>query len=135
MNDQESFDRQVNELLELIRFIERVSTKLYALPNEDAIYRMVCDEFARFGRYTVSIARLMEDGTKLEIVATSSPSKFVEKAEILTDLSLGNFTIDLLHSTIYRQYVACMNPKPIRLRRIPAFLPAPSCGASSGGFL
>jgi len=105
MVSHESTNRPIDELLELIRFVERLSVKLHALRDEDAIYRMVCDEFARFGRYTVSIARLTKDGTKLEIIATSNPSKVIEKAEKLTGLTLRNFTIDLSRSTIYRQVV------------------------------
>ena len=105
MVSHESTNRPIDELLELIRFIERLSVKLHALRDEDAIYRMVCDEFARFGRYTVSIARSTKDGTKLEIIATSNPSKVIEKAEKLTGLTLRNFTINLSRSTSYRQVV------------------------------
>jgi len=95
MVSHKSTNRPIDELLDFIRFVERLSVKLHALRDEDAIYRMVCDEFARFGRYTVSIARLTKDGTKLEIIATSNPSKVIEKAEKLTGLTLRNFTIDL----------------------------------------
>jgi len=96
-------DRSVDELLKLIRFVERVSTKLHSLPSEDAIYQTVCDEFGRSGRYSASIVRSTGDGTKLEIAATSHPAKIVEKAEKLTGLTLPNYKLDLSRSTIYRQ--------------------------------
>jgi len=99
------FDRPFDELLELIRFVERVSTKLHVHRNEEAIYKAVCDEFSRSGRYTASIARLAEDGNKLEIVATSTPAKLLKKAEKLAGLSPTDFMIDLSRSTIYRQAV------------------------------
>ncbi|RLE36327.1 hypothetical protein DRJ24_00770 [Candidatus Acetothermia bacterium] len=96
-------DRSVDELLKLIRFVERVSTKLHSLPSEDAIYQTVCDEFGRSGRYSASIVRLTEDGTKLEIAATSHPPKIVEKAEKLTGLTLPDHKLDLSRSTVYRR--------------------------------
>ncbi len=96
----------MQELLDMIRFTERVSTKLHSLPDEYAIYRTVCDEFARSGRYTVSIARLTEDGSQLEIIATSNPPKVLKKVEELTGLRLQEFVIDLSRSTIYRRAVA-----------------------------
>ncbi|HHK67399.1 MAG TPA: hypothetical protein ENJ47_03240, partial [Candidatus Acetothermia bacterium] len=96
-------DRSVDELLKLIRFVERVATKLHSLPSEDAIYQTVCDEFGRSGRYSASIVRLTEDGTKLEIAATSHPPKIVEKAEKLTGLTLPDHKLDLSRSTVYRR--------------------------------
>ncbi|MCD6142494.1 hypothetical protein J7J55_07270, partial [Candidatus Bipolaricaulota bacterium] len=93
----------MQELLDMIRFTEQVSAKLHGLPDEDAIYRTVCEEFGRSGRYSASIVRLTENGTRLEIVATSHPSKIIEKAEKLTGLTLHDYKLDLSRSTIYRQ--------------------------------
>ncbi len=95
----------MQELLDMIQFAERVSAKLLGLPDEDSIYRTVCDEFGRSGRYTASIARLTEDGAKLKIAATSNPSELLTRAEKLTGLRFQGFMIDLSRSTIYRRVV------------------------------
>ncbi len=103
MSDRGRIDEPMQELLDMIRFTEQVSAKLHGLPDEDAIYRTVCEEFGRSGRYSASIVRLTENGTRLEIVATSHPSKIIEKAEKLIGLTLHDYKLDLSRSTIYRQ--------------------------------
>ena len=110
--------RPIDELLKLIRFVEAVSTKLYALPNEDAVYRAVCEEFARSARYTASIATPTEGKEKLKIVATSNPPKLTEKAEKLTGLKLKGFPIDLSRSSIYRRVVREAKPVQVPVAEI-----------------
>ena len=100
-NDRRSLD----ELLKLIRFVEHVSTKLHSLPTEDVIYRTVCGEFAQTKRYSASVAKVTEDGTALEVVASSRSPEVIQKAEQLTGISFSELKIDLARSPTYRQVV------------------------------
>ncbi|MEA1964186.1 MAG: PAS domain S-box protein, partial [Candidatus Aerophobetes bacterium] len=95
--------QKMEELIELIHFIENVSTKIHGLQNETEIYRTVIEEFSKSKHYTSGIFLLTEDRSKLEIVETSTSARKLKEAEKFTGLQLKKFMIDLNKQSIYHQ--------------------------------
>lgn len=110
MDEQRFDERSVRELLEMIRLVERVSTKLHTVPSEGAVYRTVCEGVSRSHAYSASIVRLTDDRAGLAIAATSHPPALIEKAEKLTGLSLSDYRLELARSRIYRRVIETGRP-------------------------
>ncbi|RLE39405.1 hypothetical protein DRJ12_00485, partial [Candidatus Acetothermia bacterium] len=105
MSDRGRIDEPMQELLDMIRFTEQVSAKLHGLSDEDAIYRTVCEEFGRSGRYTVSVMRLTDDGARLRLTATSHSPELIARVEELTGLRASELELDLSRSHVYPRVV------------------------------
>jgi len=95
----------LQDLVEVIHFTENVSAKIHGVLDEAEVYRVVKGEFAKSGRYTMSILLLTNDGAKLRIAETSlSPEKW-KAGEKATGFRLKEYEIDLNRSSIYRGVV------------------------------
>ncbi len=105
MSNRRWIDKPMQELLDMIQFTEQVSAKLHGLPDEDAIYRTVCEEFGRSGHYMISVMRLTDDGARLKLTTTSHPPELIAKVEKLTGLRASGLELDLSRSRIYPQVV------------------------------
>jgi len=95
----------MEDLIEFIRFVENVSTKIRSLQDKTEIYRTVIEKFSKSKHYTSGIYLLTEDKSKLEIVGTSTSSRKLKEAERFTGLRLKKFRIDLNKQNIYYQIV------------------------------
>ena len=98
-------DQQLRDLIDLIHFAESASTKIHGLPDEDAIYEAVIDEFAQSDRYVASILLLTGDGSELEIAGTSLLPERLKAGEKAAGLRLEGYKIDLDKSRIYSDVV------------------------------
>jgi len=105
MKEQEQMDKPLRDLIEIIHFTERVSTKIHGLLDEAEICRAVKEESARSGQYTMSIVLLTDDKSKLKVAEVSLPLQKLKTAEKITGLQLKGFTIDLEKSSFYSQVV------------------------------
>lgn len=95
---------QLQDLLDIIHFAERVSTRIYK-QDEAAVFRAVTDEFRKSKRYTATITLLTEDGSALKILESSMRPGLVREAEGKTSLRLKHFRIDLDRCRSYAQVV------------------------------
>jgi len=98
-------DEVLCDLIEIIQFVEKVSTKIHGMFDEAEIYRVVMEEFKKSRRYTASIVLLTDDGMKLRIAATSLSPEKLKVGERAAGLQVKEYTIDLNKSSIYRQVV------------------------------
>ncbi len=105
MEAENQTDRSLRDLIDIIHFTERVSTKIHGLLDEAQIYKTVREESAKSEKYTMSILLLTEDETKLRIIETTAPLKKMKAAEKATGLKLKTYDIDLKKSSHYRQVV------------------------------
>ncbi len=105
MKEEAQIDRQLRDLIEIIHFTETVSTKIHGVLDEDEIYRIVREEFARSKRYSVSILLLTPDGSGLKIAEASMPPETLKKAEKLAGLRLKEYEVDLEKSRIFSKAV------------------------------
>ncbi|MFB0526981.1 MAG: PAS domain S-box protein [bacterium] len=95
----------LQDLIEVIHFSESVSTKIHGLLDEAEVYRVVKEEFAKSGKYTMSILLLTDDGAKLRIAETSLHPEKWEAGEKVTGFRLKEYKIDLNKSSVYRGVV------------------------------
>jgi PAS domain S-box-containing protein len=105
MKEQEEMESQLHDLIEIIHFTEKVSTKIHGLLDEDAIFKTVKEESEKSKKYSMSITLLTDDRSKLRVAEVSLPLKMIKAAEKATGLQLGRFTIDLDKSSFYSQPV------------------------------
>jgi len=93
------------DLIALIQFTERVSSKIYGLEDDDAIFKTVINEFSARKHYDCSIMLLSEDGSKLVFFGASVPSDIVKIAEKRVKKRARSFEIPLEKSATYRMVV------------------------------
>jgi PAS domain S-box-containing protein len=105
MEDWQQMDRPLRDLIDIIQFTENVAARIHGLLGEAEICTTVREEFAKSDRYTMSIALLTDDGSKLRIVETSLPPGLLQAAERAAGRRLGDYRIDLNKSTTYCQVV------------------------------
>ena len=108
MEVQGQMHKPLRELIEIMHFTENVSTSIRGLLDEAQICRTVKDEFLRSTRYTMSIALLTDDGSKLRIAATSLPPEQLQALQAL-DGTIGirpdQYQIDLNESSVFQGVV------------------------------
>lgn len=95
----------LQDLIEVIHFTENVSAKIHGVLDEAEVYKVVKEEFAKSGRYTVSILLLAENGSKLRIAETSLSPEKRKVGEKATGFRLKEYELDLNKSSIYRGVV------------------------------
>lgn len=105
MQEWEKMDKPMRDLIEIIQFMEKVSTKICGLLNEAEIYKAVKEEFARTKQYTASILLLTDDGSKLRIVETSLAVGKLKAGEKAAGSRIKRYKIDLNKSSFYSQAV------------------------------
>jgi PAS domain S-box-containing protein len=104
-NEKTDYKLALNELKEIINFIEKLSLKLYGDFTVDDVYRIVIEEFQSSNKYTGSILLLSKDKKYLNILSTShTPSRF-RSAEKIVGYNVKNFKISLEKSHIYNQVI------------------------------
>jgi len=95
----------LQDLIEIIHFTENVSAKIRGVLDEPEVYRVVKEEFARSGKYTISILLLTDEGSKLRIAETSLATEKRKAGEKVSGVRLKEYRIDLNKSSIYRRVV------------------------------
>jgi PAS domain S-box-containing protein len=100
----EPIDKQLQELVEIIHFTEKVSAKIHGVSHEADIYRIVKTEFEQ-SKYAMSILLLTDDGSALKIVQAAMHPESLTIAEKVSGLTLKEFRMDLKKSTIYRRVI------------------------------
>lgn len=98
-------DERLRDLIDIIQFAEKVSTKIHGVFDEAEIYRVAMEEFKESRRYTASVVLLTDDGMKLRIMETALHRGMVRDGEKATGLQLKDYKIDLNKSSIYSQVV------------------------------
>ncbi len=94
-----------SDLMEIINFTEKVSTRLHGDLTNEEIIDIVINEFKKSDKYTGSILLLSEDGKKLGITGTSSDIKKFKNAEKISGYKIKNYEISLEKSKIYSQVI------------------------------
>ncbi len=102
--EREQMSKPLHDLIDIIHFTEKVSTKIHGILDEAHIYKIIEEESAK-SKYVVSILLLADDKSELKIVEAPVLPKKLKAAEKATGLHLKGFTIDLEKSTCYRQVV------------------------------
>ena len=99
----EQMERQLNDLIEAIRFVQSVSVKIHGVLDEAEIYATVAQEFAKSGRYAVAILLLTDNGSKLSLARTSTAPARLRAAERVSRLAVEGYNIDLNRSGLLSQ--------------------------------
>lgn len=95
----------VQELMELIHFMEFLSAKIRAFRSESTIFSTIVDEFKKTNRYTASIVLLTEDGKEFKVARISLSSRVIAAGEKALGLRLSDYCIDLQKSSIYQKVI------------------------------
>ncbi len=104
-NEKTDYKLALNQLKEIIDFIEKLSLKLYGDFTVDDVYRIVIEEFQNSNKYTVSILLLSKDKKYLNILGTSHTSSRFRSVEKIVGYNVKNFKISLKKSHIYNQVI------------------------------
>ena len=96
--------KPMHDLLDIIRFTERLSAKIADISDEDTLYSVLDKELSS-SPYFSSILMLTDSGSKLRFAFVSLHSKAVEAAERMTGFRLRDFRIDLRESRFFSQIV------------------------------
>jgi len=102
--EREQMSKPLHDLIDIIHFTEKVSTKIHGILDEAHIYKIIEEESAK-SKYIVSILLLADDKSELKIVEAPVPPRKLKAAEKATGLHLKGFTINLEKSTYYNQVV------------------------------
>ena len=96
---------QIRNLIDIIQFIEKISTKLYGQENETALFDMIADEFRTLEGYTIAILKLSDDETKIKVVKISTPTKRLKSVEKIIGTKIMESASDLDSMGIIREVV------------------------------
>ena len=102
---EQQMEKSLRDLIEIIHFTEKVSTKIHGVLDEASIYRIVREEFGKSNQYTASIVLLTTDGSGLKVAEAAVSSDKLKAAEKASGLQFKKYTIDLDKSSYYRQVV------------------------------
>lgn len=92
--------------LEIIHFTEQVSTKLQGY-NEKEIFSIIKEEFLKSGKYNITILKLSEDQSFLNIAETTfvRPEKKMTSLERIAGMKLYDYKINLNESSFYSRVI------------------------------
>ena len=93
------------ELIEIIHFTEKVSTKIHGVLDKAEILRIIKEEFEKSRKYTCFILLLTDDGTELRLAATSMNPRMLKAVENAVGGLVKEFKIDLNKSSIFSQLI------------------------------
>ncbi|MCW4032516.1 MAG: PAS domain S-box protein [Candidatus Bathyarchaeota archaeon] len=104
---------QIRNLINIIQFIERVSTKLHGQENETALFDMIADEFRALEGYTIAILKLSDDGTKIKVAKISTPTKRLKSVEKIIRTKIMESVSDLdsmgiIHEVVKKKKTVCI---------------------------
>ncbi|MCI0473773.1 MAG: hypothetical protein L0Y76_09340, partial [Ignavibacteria bacterium] len=97
--------KQYTDLLSLIQFTGQVSSKIYGLEDDDAIFKTVFREFAVLKQYDCSIMLLSDDESKLIYYGSSVSSDLIKSAEKKAKIHSKKFEFPLEKSPTYTAVV------------------------------
>ncbi|MFB0516088.1 MAG: PAS domain S-box protein [Candidatus Neomarinimicrobiota bacterium] len=103
--ERKLLEKALHNLIEIIQFVEHVSTRIHGRVEEAEIYRTVKEEFAQSKQYSVSLLLLTDDDSSLRIAEASLSPEQVKEGEKATGLRMKGYKIDLKKSSIYSQVV------------------------------
>ena len=92
------------DLVEIINFTERISTRIHGIATETEIYRIIREESEK-STYIVAILLLRDDKKVLEIVEAPLPSQKLKAAEKTAGLTIKGYAIDLNKSHTCNQVI------------------------------
>ena len=87
-------DRLTEELLEIIRLTERISSHIHELESEGEIIEAVTTAFRSSKRFHAHVMMADDAGTRLRFVSTSFPPALVKLGETIAGVSMETFEID-----------------------------------------
>lgn len=96
-------DIAFHELLSVIHFVERVSTKIHGRRTVEEIFQVMAEEFAESRRYIANLMLLTDDGSSLRIVATSLLPETIQAIESVAAERFKDYRIDLSRSSVFRR--------------------------------
>lgn len=95
MGVKSEHSKSLEDLTEIIRLTEDVSTKLYGQLNHSQIFEKVAEEFSKSKSYDVIIAALTDCNEKLQFVTTSIAKGVISKAVEITGRPMDDYLFDL----------------------------------------
>jgi len=107
--------KPMHDLLDIIRFTERLSAKIADVSDEDTLYDILDKEFKN-SPHLCSILLLTDDGSKLRFALASLEGRGIKAAERMTGLRLEDHRMDLRKSRLFSQVV--FEGKTIQASRI-----------------
>jgi len=96
-------EQALQNLLDIIRFTENLSTKLHGLATRDEIFKIIEEEFTKSKQYSESILLKADNESKLNVVSVNIPGRLINIAQKATGLRLKEYSVDLNKSNLYRQ--------------------------------
>ncbi|MBD3344719.1 MAG: PAS domain S-box protein [Chitinivibrionales bacterium] len=109
---------QLQQLLALIHFTERVSTSIHGKLTEKAIYKTVVSEGAVFRHPSFTIYLLCAKRKQLKLFDTTLSPDIIRKAEKTAGVSLSRFRVEIEKSEIFRNVVTGQKTIEISTREI-----------------
>ena len=103
-NQNENDSKIFSDLMEIINFTEKLSTRLYGDLTREEIIKIVKNEFKKSEKYTGSILFLTNENY-LEIGGTSYNMNNLNLEKIFSEFKIKNFEIPLNKSKIYNQVI------------------------------
>ena len=99
--------RETEEVMNLIRFVENLSTKIHGLLEEREIFETIREEFAASPDFNMSISKLSEDGSRLRVQAYTgrASGKEMRLLERMFGKPAESFEIRVDASSIYTRVV------------------------------
>ena len=108
----------ISNLMEIINFTEKVSTRLHGDLTEEQIINIVINEFKKSEKYNGSILLLSKDRNSLCIAGTTNYSGKLEAAEKISRLNLKSYKIQLNKSHIFQQIIYDQKTIQFRLNNL-----------------
>lgn len=106
MNNETKADvNAFNELLNVLVFLENVSTKILGMPDENKVFKVLEKESSKSKLCNISIFLLAKSGSKLKIAAASEFYRKNKIFERLFGASLEKLRIDINKSTLLSQVI------------------------------
>lgn len=104
---------QIKNLIDIIQFTEKVSTKLHAQKSETALFDKLSDEFRTLEGYTLAILKLSADGTKIKVAKISTPTKRLKSVEKIIGTKITKVVGDLnsmgiIHEVVKKKSTVCI---------------------------
>ncbi|MBT4512814.1 MAG: PAS domain S-box protein [Chloroflexi bacterium] len=96
-------DKSTLDLIEIIQFIENVSTKIHGLRDGAEIFKVVNEEFSQSNHYVASILLLVDNGSSLKVLQSSLGVGVLRAMEKTVGMVASPYKIDLSKSSIFRR--------------------------------
>ncbi len=95
----------LNNLINFMKFVGNISTKIHGVLDEIEIYNIVNKEFIRSKQYHSSIVLLCDNNKKIKVVEAAVPQYNLKTIEKKAKKKMKNATVPLIKSRSYSQVI------------------------------